>query len=46
MKDEAFLKMTPGERLRIHEQLRKRIWGKDYNKVSLKGLKVRKKMLS
>ena len=45
MKDEAFLKLTPEERLKIHEQLRKRIWGSQYNKVSLKGLKVRKKEL-
>lgn len=45
MKEEAFLKMTPAERLRIHEQMRKRIWGKNYNKASLKGLKVTKKRL-
>jgi hypothetical protein len=42
-KDEAFLKFKPAERLKIHEQLRKRIWGKQYNKLSLKGLKVIKK---
>jgi hypothetical protein len=43
MKDEAFLKLRPTERLRIHEQLRKRTWGSSYNKTSLKGLKVKKK---
>ncbi len=45
MKEEAFLKLSPVERLRIHEQLRKRIWGDQYNKLSLKGLKVTKKPL-
>jgi hypothetical protein len=45
-KEEAFLKLTPAERLKIHEQLRKRIWGKAYNKLSLKGLKVSKKRIS
>jgi len=43
MKNEAFLNLTPQDRLRIHEQLRKRIWGDLYNKLSLKGLKVTKK---
>lgn len=43
MKDEAFLKLTPAERLKIHEQLRKRIWGEQYNKLSLKGLKIKRK---
>jgi hypothetical protein len=42
-KDEAFLRLKPAERLKIHEQLRKRIWGEQYNKLSLKGLKVIKK---
>lgn len=42
-KDEEFLRLTPAERLRIHEQLRKRIWGDRYNKLSLNGLKVSKK---
>jgi len=46
LKDEEFLALTPVERLRIHEQLRKRIWGKKYNKLSLKGLKVIKKPIS
>lgn len=45
MKEEAFLMLSPVERLRIHEQLRKRIWGDQYNKLSLKGLKVTKKPL-
>jgi hypothetical protein len=44
-KDEAFLKLKPIERLIIHEQLRKRIWGDRYNKLSLKGLKVTKKSI-
>lgn len=43
MKDEAFLKLTATQRLRIHEQLRKRIWGKRYNSTKLKGLKVVKR---
>lgn len=46
LKDEEFLKLTPLERLKIHEQLRKRIWGEKYNKVKLKGLKVTKKAMS
>ena len=41
MKDEAFLKLKPIERLRVHEEMRKRIWGDKYNKLSLKGLKVK-----
>ena len=45
MKDEAFLRLSPSERLRIHEDLRKRIWGSKYNKLSLKGMSVRKKQL-
>jgi hypothetical protein len=45
-KDEAFLKLKPTERLAIHEELRKRIWGDQYNKLSLKGLKVTKKSIS
>lgn len=43
MKDDAFLKLRPEERLRIHEQLRRKIWGAKYNKTSWKGLKVIKK---
>ncbi len=39
-KDEAFLKLPPSERLRIHEELRRRIWRDRYNKLSLEGLKV------
>ena len=46
LKDEEFLKLTPQERLTIHEELRKRIWGKKYDNVSLKGLKVTKKTVS
>jgi len=42
-KDEEFLKLAPAERLKVHEQLRKRIWGSRYNKLSFKGLKVTKK---
>ena len=41
-KDDEFLKLKPAERLRIHEQLRKKIWGDKYNKLTLKGLKVYK----
>ena len=40
LKDEEFLQLDPLERLRINEILRKRIWGKEYNKQKLKGLKV------
>lgn len=39
-KDEAFLSLTPLERLRIHEEMRRRICGERYNKYSWKGLKV------
>lgn len=39
-KDEAFLKLRPIQRLIIHEQMRKRIWGDKYNDVSLKRLRV------
>jgi hypothetical protein len=46
MKDEAFLKLTPLERLRIHEEMRRRIWGDKYNKTKLTGLKVTKKTIS
>lgn len=46
MKDEQFLSLTPAERLRIHEQLRKRIWGARYNKLTLKGLKVTKRSIN
>lgn len=46
MKDEVFLALPPQERLRIHEQLRKRIWGSQYNKISFKGLKVYKKIVT
>jgi hypothetical protein len=42
-KDIEFLKLKPSERLRLHEVMRKRIWGDKYNKLSLKGLKVKKK---
>ena len=40
LKDDEFLQLDPLERLRINEILRKRIWGKEYNKQKLKGLKV------
>lgn len=42
MKEETFMQLSPAERLKIHEQLRRRIWGNRYNKLSLKGLKVTK----
>lgn len=42
-KSDEFLKLTPSQRLKIHEQLRKRIWGELYNKHRLKGLKLVKK---
>jgi hypothetical protein len=43
MKDDAFLKLKPTERLRIHEELRKKIWGDLYRYKPLKGMKVTKK---
>ena len=43
MKDAAFLKLKTVDRLRIHEELRKRIWGDRYNKQTLRGLKVIKR---
>jgi len=43
MKDLEFLKLKPAERLRLHEVMRKRIWGDQYGKLSLKGLKVKKR---
>ncbi len=46
LKDLEFLKLKPTERLRLHEIMRKRIWGDKYNKLSLKGLKVSKKKFS
>ncbi|HTH55784.1 MAG TPA: hypothetical protein VL728_07035 [Cyclobacteriaceae bacterium] len=46
MKDEAFLKLKPLDRLRIHEEMRKRIWGDKYGKLSLKGLKVTRKTIA
>lgn len=46
MKDAAFLKLRPIDRLRVHEEMRKRIWGDKYNKLSLRGLKVTMKKLS
>ena len=46
LKDEEFLKLSPLERLRIMEGLRKKIWGKSYkNNTSLKGLKVTRKKI-
>jgi hypothetical protein len=46
LKDLEFLKLKPAERLRLHEVMRKRIWGDKYNKLSLKGLKVLKKKIT
>jgi hypothetical protein len=45
LKDQDFLNLAPEERLRLHEELRKRIWGNRYNKLSLKGLKVTKRKI-
>lgn len=42
-KDLEFLKLTPAQRLQLHEIMRKRIWGPRYNKLTLKGLKVTKR---
>jgi hypothetical protein len=44
-KDEAFLKLKPTERLRIHEELRKKIWGQLYKHKSLRGMKVVKRKI-
>ncbi|NOS90388.1 MAG: hypothetical protein HOP30_00555 [Cyclobacteriaceae bacterium] len=43
MKDDAFLKLKPTERLLLHEELRKKIWGDLYRYKPLKGMKVVKK---
>ena len=42
-KDLEFLRLTPSQRLQLHEVICKRIWGDKYKPVSLKGLKVRKR---
>ena len=42
-KDSEFLKLTPAQRLKVHEQLRKKIWGARYNSMKLAGLKVYKR---
>ncbi len=44
-KDLAFLKLKPAQRLKLHEEMLKRIWGKKYSAQSLKGLKVLKRKL-
>jgi hypothetical protein len=44
-KDAAFLRLKPTERLRIHEELRKKIWGDLYRYKSLNGVKVIKKKI-
>jgi hypothetical protein len=44
-KDEAFLLLAPTERLRLHEEMRRRIWGTQYEKASWNGLKVTRKNL-
>jgi len=46
LKDLEFLSLKPAERLRLHEVMRKRIWGDKYNKLLLKGLKVLKKKIT
>lgn len=45
LKEQDFLNLAPEERLRLHEELRKRVWGNRYNKLSLKGLKVTKRKI-
>lgn len=42
-KDEEFLALTPLDRLRIHEEMRKRIWGPLYDSISWEGQKVIKR---
>lgn len=44
-KDEAFLKLKPTERLQVHEEMRKKIWGSLYKYKPLKGMKVIKKRI-
>jgi len=41
-KSEAFLKLSPMERLAINEELRKRIWGEKYCSSIISGSKVKK----
>ncbi len=45
IKEQAFLSMTPLNRLRWNEEMRRRIWGKKLNTYSYKGMKVLKKKI-
>lgn len=44
-KDAAFLGLPPEQRLKVAEELRRRIWRDRYDTPSLAGLKVRKKRM-
>ena len=44
-KESYFLSLAPEQRLEMHEELRKKIWGNLYTKnKSFKGLKIIKKL--
>ena len=45
IKEQAFLRMTPLDRLRWNEEMRRKIWGKKLNTYSYKGMKVLKKKI-
>lgn len=42
-KDDEFIRLAPAERLKLHEIIRKRIWGDKYGTLVLRGLKVKKR---
>lgn len=45
IKEQAFLSMTPLDRLRWNEEMRRKIWGKKLNTYSYKGMQVLKKKI-
>ncbi len=45
IKEHAFLRMTPLNRLRWNEKMRRKIWGEKLNTYSYKGMKVLKKKI-
>ncbi len=45
IKEQAFLSMTPLNRLRWNEKMRRKIWGEKLNAYSYNGMKVLKKKI-
>ncbi len=45
IKELTFLRMTPLNRLRWNEEMRRKIWGEKLNSYSYKGMKVLKKKI-